>query len=483
MQEVPMIVRKDIEDYLHANVPAMKRRIYTQVMRNEFPDEQVLIDFLLEERIGIHDGNGLDMVGMRKTHFNKRQIMKRDWYKKLLAEIEKGNNPVAMEFNTMDALITANDLDSGYVGVEDEDEYIAKRMDAVEKWIADKTQHITDYPFLFYKPTRSVKNAFLNDLSFLISKYILDKYGPTGNIYQEIEHNPSLVSTPAFSERSSSEVMIPSENPGLLTGEYTSWNKNVTIRTLVDLKDGDELMVPSWNPDTVDMKIIRHILRQKTSSFYLDRKISFPIGPLVKDVYGSRAGRHYEEAQKRLFKIKMMSFMMKVRRREPGSKGTDLSWSFLDSVSIDKDALIAQVVVNEAAFEQLINEDTIRIYHREIDSLRIEFSQLLVHLMQKERLRIYVEGDNSEGYYGLVDFFSTQIRIDEKSPKDAMNKIEDSLKEFCKLEIIISSYTRQKDGFLVKFKEFSDAEVVDYKLSTSNSTGIDNTGTKNLEQA
>lgn len=150
------------------------------------------------------------------------------------------------------------------------------------------------------------------------------------------------------------------ENLGFLTGKYTPWNKNVAIQKHVDLKEGDEINLTIWNSDTIDMKIIRHVFSQKTQSFYLDRKISIDVMPIVKDVYGSKSDKYYEEVQDRLLKIKMMRYEMKVKRRELESNGVDLAWFLFNMLYQDHDAnKVALVVVNEIVFEQLIIEETI----------------------------------------------------------------------------------------------------------------------------
>lgn len=149
--------------------------------------------------------------------------------------------------------------------------------------------------------------------------------------------------------------MINHENLGFLEGEYTPWNKNVAIQKLIKLKEGDEITLISWNSDEIDMKIIRHIFRQKAQSLYLDRKISFKMGPLVKDVYGSKSGKYYEEVEKRLMKIK--SYKMEVKRREAGFKGAELDWNLFLMLTLDKDANVAQVHVNEIVIEQLLIEE------------------------------------------------------------------------------------------------------------------------------
>lgn len=151
--------------------------------------------------------------------------------------------------------------------------------------------------------------------------------------------------------------MIDYENVEFLTGEYTHWNKNVAIQKIVKLKEGDEIKLTTWNSDEIDMKIIRHIFRQKKQSFYQNRKISFDMGPLVRDVYASRSVKYYEEVEKRLFNIIKMSYMMKVERREAGSKGGELSWSLFVMLKVDKDSKVAEVVVSEIAFEQVLIEE------------------------------------------------------------------------------------------------------------------------------
>lgn len=147
------------------------------------------------------------------------------------------------------------------------------------------------------------------------------------------------------------------EKLGFLTGEHSSWNKNIAIHKIVKLKEGDELTLTKWNSDIIDVKIIRHIFRQKTPSFYLDQKISFDIGPLIKDVYGSSSAKYYEEVRKRLLRIKMTSYEMEVKRREPGSNGVHLAWYLFATLYQDHDAELAEVVVSEFVFEQLIIEE------------------------------------------------------------------------------------------------------------------------------
>lgn len=376
------------------------------------------------------------------------------------------------------------------------EEAIQDRLNTLEQWYNSDDTYLVEYLYLSNLPSTSQIAALKDDLAVLQGKWLQEH---EDLINQAILKDGELwLDKKLLSEKEDEDIFI-SQAPytamkypmiGVSNRRQYELDQEQSLefeqKTLVRLKphakyemgsqyemyfsmDKDLQSSKVRSLDSKDWVIFIEVCNRRDINFQRNRWIKVYLSDLVESVYDSVGGWAYQDLIDRL--LRMRDFTIVYRSgEEVGVR------SFFTDVVFKKDLdgrEYATIHVGPLIFNNIIREEMINVYGKEIESLK-RTNPLAHHLsfvVQKIRLLSY-SGENIDKksnekpdiQFNLTwDELNETIRMNKRTKKENLDDIETALETIKKKNFLIKDFKRYRQGFKVVCYPLEDYELQDMR--------------------
>ncbi|WEG19213.1 replication initiator protein A (plasmid) [Alkalihalophilus pseudofirmus] len=413
-------------------------------------------------------GQLIDFNSIRRKQVKRRQDNKRSWYRTLLEEAERPNNPIEQEYNLIKSIIDRlNEEQQKILGADSLDSFTSKKLEEIEAWRKERQAPISSYPYLHTKKMSQIKLALTIDIVYDLAEFLIanDQQFEKATMFQ-VE---ALVNHPIFSGKSYSldTELTKNSKETSLYNDYIV-DDELVLRTIIRLNEGDTLSVKkNTTLDQKDSAIFQYIMSQRDEMFYTDRTIMVDLSSLVKVIYNTDSKKCYDLVEKRLMKIKNYDIEAIINNKDSNQRSS-VAYSILDRVFIGQDEkrnkgkYFVEVVVGDTIYKQVINSRTIKIYRDSMSKLNNPLSKVLIYALQKERLEKHINKKPFTDLY-TYKYFTNRARFKNANQVERnLNEIYTALQEFKEQNILIKNFKQIYQSFEIEFIPLSLNEIYDF---------------------
>lgn len=371
-------------------------------------------------------------------------------------------------------------------GTENTDEMQEILYQKIKKeWLENKAGLISSFRYINDKTKKTRIAAFKNDLTLTIIDIALNVFN--GSLFgYTIDQVMDLVDHPIFSPNrykiSFDEGIDEEDYKPMVFNDYEV-DGNYILRYII--KEKDKVDIKSlYVLDRKDWKIINFIFSKIVpGQFIKDRSVIVDIGDIVFSIHGNNAGSAYKDIEKRIQAIPLYHIRGLIKEGE-NIKDTIFTINFFDSAIISTDKATgkryAKIVFGDVLYEKYVNGITVSVTGREMKYIEDQMAKMLLYALQKERIKLSAENDDSHlsATLNYTGFFRHKIRL-RGSKNTNIKKIEASLNHYKTKGILIKDFIRNKDNFFVDFYPLSEIEKKEFGFLIENKIVITQSSTTN----
>ncbi|WP_163537285.1 hypothetical protein [Gracilibacillus sp. YIM 98692] len=459
--DIPTYMYEEIDKQVTGNLRQLAHR-YVFDEEEDFTSQLYhYIDTMFEKHFLNDNQLLIDSTSSFHKFHRRVQTNKKNWVKQLKKDIEEGDSYIHQDWLALKRYFSLQKEQMNTL--EDKDTFIQQQLSNIEEWAKDKSQRLADFPYIESKKPFQIKKALDNDLILLIAKVLKDI--PSNMISQRAN---ILVDNPIFTdEKTRFPVHQTSSYPNqsnTITRYQDDYNyeQEKIVRSIMELDDNDTLFFKTnFQLDATDSQILDYVINHRDDKlFYKESIVNIDMSALAKHIYQHRGKKQYRLLEKRLHKFafsRMEGYTVGENNR------TTFTLNFFEYVKVvqEGERVTAQIRLSQTLKDQMINNQTIRIYSHYLENLENNISKLLIYNLQKERIDAYIDKRQPQHYYDL-QFFISRIRFRARTMQSILKKVSLALDEFLDHDILIESYERDGAGFYIDLKPLTKAEKVDY---------------------
>lgn len=351
------------------------------------------------------------------------------------------------------------------------EEKVQSMVEQLKDWMDDNTKPLCSYPYFSMKDKRTRKRAIFEDLAYYIGTLIEELYERA-----EEENNDTIIlvndSLPFDHKNSNVEFeLVEGEEYGKeplyrrkeqpldsIEIQYevsmTEGDPNMKIK---NKKNYDNVLYPNLNND--DQFVISAILSNAKAEFATSRRITFRLADVLKDINAGDSNNSYKMLERKLEKLKGYTGVMRLIDKN-GPVRTRM-YGILDYVDIsyeEQTGRIATVTINESIYNQIIQNQTYRIYKEQIYSLPQQTRSFLLYL-QKLRIESHKQDGNSASILMNYTDFVMNIKFYAKLKTTIKKQIKQELDTLVDRGIVIQNYMNDGDNYRIDFVPVQPEEV------------------------
>ncbi|MFC5449142.1 hypothetical protein ACFPOG_12790 [Paenibacillus aestuarii] len=464
IQEIPQFVF----DELHALIgEKTKEKLFKHVL-GDCLDPQAAFDLYIRkimDTVFANDGDDVDLYEIKYSYRNKRQITKKNWLKQLEAD------PTPIE-EELDVLQRLSETQSSLIKIENipsSQQYILQRLKELEAWATDRESRLMEFPYLKTKQKFQIEKAIDNDIVHIICDFL--KVHPKKNWISI--RSEEMVEYPIFTDGLKKMKNVLYNSGTTIAYDDYKLSDDRVLRLLISADENDEVQLDkTFMLDETDSEIFELIMQQRDERFIKEKTITFDINPIVNRIYGNHGSKAYELLEGRL--MKFHRFAIEGRTSGKDTK-TTFAYNLFQSVKVIKSAtagIYGEVEFSDTLHQQLITNQTVKIYSHLIHRLENRMSKILIYAFQKERLDAHLHGRDVKQHFEY-SFFTNRIRFRYKKIETNLKQITDSLQEFKNANILIKDFKRVGNGFNITLTPLSESEKADFFTGTSTPAMLD----------
>lgn len=402
------------------------------------------------------------MRTLKKDYINKT---KHRWAKKAIKDYQMGTNKkrkkeLAGEWESLVSYIDKNGLQlfQKQFDCQSLEELMQQKINTLLAWSSNENLFLADYLYFHQKTKNQIEKALLLDLTKVLG--IVLEQELLNDEYEVIVESPySTIENPFFGNTRGkmklTDDILNKEGKNYISHTYHSGD-GVDYEFLVDKEYGEKHKYKVPDIDWFDGQIFLEVMSKRDELFATQKTINVTIGDLVRALYNSDGEKNYKAIEERLHKLKYFSLTKVI-----GNKS--VSYGIFDYIEIDtapNGTRVAEIHVNESIYRDYIDRQTVRMYKNRLADLKLEASNHLIFLMQKERIMCY----KAQSDYTINrDYwhFSKRIRFKKRNKQANLLEIEEALEELIKEKLVVQSYKRIGQVLQITFIPMDEKEVLD----------------------
>lgn len=354
---------------------------------------------------------------------------------------------------------------------------LEKPMMKVMKWVEQDYSGLYQYPFFDEKTPKTKVAALEDDLAVSFLVYIKNEWDvelrKKGKVVVDLPTDLQILYRNAISRKpfeKNADGVIEKDGKFMPFKDYG--HKETAVRVMVEdnpesieMENFSGLSADIYDLDQVDRDVMTALLEHRKENFAIDKTIDIRLGDLVRDIYSSDGKKNYDSIRNRLIKLQRIRFTHFVPEEVNGVLTGEVKYrehmgfiDYIKEIITPQGETYMSIVVNQGLHKRFINNQTLKIYKEQIDSLDSRYRSMLYY-MQKERINAYHLGRNSIDLT-LINFRSNiQFRYSSKSK--VIEEISECLDEIIKKNLIVRSYTNTRNQFSIHFEPIGQQEVRD----------------------
>lgn len=399
---------------------------------------------------------------LKTLTIKRRNQQKKRYLASVLKELDKeGKNPKYIlkewkEFIAYKEKYPTNNI----FPFSSKETFVNTRIEEIETWANDPDSSLTQFLYIRSLTENQVRKAFEYEILIHILEKVLKDYGGSIKSYI-IEHPNIFIEKPIFSTKFDVKNVLKSSDKNEVF--YESNLGDSVVKYFIPTPHEGNLLenkvyATYHNLDSDDLKKCNYILSLRGNDFITSKKIKVYFTDLLKYLNLTKATKNYDSIKKQFERLSKS-------RVEFVSEKEKLIITFFQSIYISEQIprkSYIEFTVSDFLYDQIVNQETCRYYKNQIESFKNDISTLLIGRLQKDRLKHYNLSSSYKEKYSYADFLSFINFSPSYSVKQRLDLIEEGLKEFCQLNIIVKKYSRISNEFIVHFIPLSDYEIKDF---------------------
>lgn len=409
-----------------------------------------------------------DPTEIRNSYHRKRQLNKKNWVKSLRREIEnKKTNPIANEIEFFRQIVTSKKMNQvklkDIIPVEHLGDLYDYRLNELDEWAKDRETLLTDYIYLSYQKEYQIQRAFETDFVFIISDYFKEK-NYNGQWSKAIRPRPfDLINIPWADAPHQIKTNMEQRGNDIVLYNDHKVGDNMLIRSMFAVKPNERVYFKNtYALDDMDSEIIEYVLENRGTRFYSDEKtVTIDIRKLGRILYNSDGGKVIDLVKQRMRKIARYSQEYFIVDEKNEKVNAEYIVNVFQEVGFHEDTQLAHIVFSDRIHQNIINNQTVQVYSDITDKLTNTTARTLIYALQKERIDSYIQQTSYTRNFDYF-YFLQKIRFRSKKIEQNLKVIDQALKEFQDLNVLIHSYKRNGTGFTIEFIPLTEIEKRDY---------------------
>lgn len=469
MKYVPRIVYTEISDNLGDE---FKTKIYKYLFSDEHITQILFEDYLktLIDPVFFNE-DIVDFNELRNSFHRRRQQTKKRWVQGIISDLEKGKpNPISEEANWLSKMLERKqDKESieALFKTTDPEIFIQQKIEELQSWAENHDTMISEFPYLDSKRLNQLEKAFNLEILFITSDYLAE-LAKNPNRRWITEHPNEMVGASAAFQLSTKTIKANAsftENQQMELYDSYKLSDGSWIVSILQPDENDDVQLDKFSAlDNKDWDIIGIIFGSIGERFYKEKIVVVDIRNIVKEIYNSEGSRAYSMTEERLKKIGRFRIEGRVLNQNKERKESFLI-NFFQTVRMIKDEVsgrsYVEITVHDKIHQQFIDRQTVQIYSHLLKKIETPVSRILIYAFQKERMDAYLEQRPMRKTFDY-NYFHDRIRFRSKKVEANLKLIQESLKEFCEMNVIVSSFKRVGSGFEIQLHPITEDEKQDY---------------------
>lgn len=427
-----------------------------------------------------------------RTYRENRRVYKRNWFNSIKEEMGppekmRPKNPhLLRKYAESTALI--NNMDRSQNDERTIDEIMFDKYNEIDNWRSDTTAPITDFSFTAQKPTKTLANAFINDITFESLLIIKDAFG--GSIEGFNTKYPTEFNEhPLFSFRST----VMDFEPQLLENELTFFNhysykdEDKGIEGDITVKYSPDVELPSSvTPKNIPkvMKELQIDLKQReldmkdreimTQLFNLingetlaGQQILVDLREFTRRVFNIKVPKqkHYEDIGNRLEKLKNYDYTITVRNKETGELVETTSLGLLNYLYINFQENYFQYTPSEQWIRTYVQKKYISILTDSYKSVNSPQTKGIMMILQQERLTEYAK--NSYEKTLPLKYFRLHMKLQRIGNAALVKELTNHMSILKSEQIVIKDFEfiNKNSAVTIQFLPLDSKELIAYEFN------------------
>lgn len=396
-----------------------------------------------------------------RYHDKQRKGTKKRWYNKLIKDLSSSNpNPLLEELTLAENYINmyGEKQFKEVYKLSSIEELKETRLKTIQEWVDNADKDISSY--IYFKANKSItlqKNLNI-DFIYHIAKIILNKWdGDMQNIQYlipDIMYEYPVISDGRGKIKASKDTIVQGKIE-YLYNDYTT--EKGTTRILVN-KSKDDSSMDLSAIDPTDQLLVSVILTHRNIDFLNKKFITLNVYTLVSEVYKSRSISNLESIKNRITKLTNMR--VNFFRKGNETNIPDVVYGIFSGYEyLNEEQTEIKILLDENLYKKIIENQVKRTFKKRIQNLEIPLSQVLVYLLQDERIQWHIKGKQKT----VLDysFFKNRVRFRYRMVSKNMKIIAEALLEMKNNGIIVKNFEEYSSGFMIDFYPVTENEMKD----------------------
>ena len=428
-----------------------------------------------------------------RTYRENRRVYKRNWFNSIKEEMGppekmRPKNPrLLRKYAESTSLI--NNMDRSQDDDRTIEEIMLDKYNEIDNWRSDTTAPITDFSFTAQKPTKTLANAFINDITFESLLIIKDAFG--GSIEGFNTKSPTEFNEhPLFSFRST----VMDFEPQLLENELTFFNQysykdedkgiegditvkynpdvdlpsTVTEKNLSKIMKEFQINLKQRELDMKDREIMTQLFNLINGETLSTQHIRVDLREFTRRVFNIRVPKkkHYEDIGNRLEKLKNYDYTITVRSRETGELIETTSLGLLNYLYINFQENYFQYTPSEQWIRTYVQKKYINILTDSYKSVDSPQTKGIMMILQQERLTEYAK--NSYTKTLPLNYFRLHMKLQKIGNSALVKELTNHMSILKSEQIVIKDFEfiNKNSAVTIQFLPLDSKELIAYEFNT-----------------
>ena len=428
-----------------------------------------------------------------RTYRENRRVYKRNWFNSIKEEMGppekmRPKNPrLLRKYAESTSLI--NNMDRSQDDDRTIEEIMLDKYNEIDNWRSDTTAPITDFSFTAQKPTKTLANAFINDITFESLLIIKDAFG--GSIEGFNTKSPTEFNEhPLFSFRST----VMDFEPQLLENELTFFNQysykdedkgiegditvkynpdvdlpsTVTEKNLSKIMKEFQINLKQRELDMKDREIMTQLFNLINGETLSTQHIRVDLREFTRRVFNIRVPKkkHYEDIGNRLEKLKNYDYTITVRSRETGELIETTSLGLLNYLYINFQENYFQYTPSEQWIRTYVQKKYINILTDSYKSVDSPQTKGIMMILQQERLTEYAK--NSYTKTLPLNYFRLHMKLQKIGNAALVKELTNHMSILKSEQIVIKDFEfiNKNSAVTIQFLPLDSKELIAYEFNT-----------------
>lgn len=430
-----------------------------------------------------------------RTYKENRRVYKRNWFNSIKEEIltpdkMKPKNPQLLR-KYAETVYRLQKLDRSFIANQTVEDIMQEKYQEIDKWRSDTSAPITDFLFAHEKPTKSLVNGFINDITFESLNIIKNDFGGSIEGFN-VKFPTELTEHPIFNYRSTVMEFEPEllENELTLLKSYQSVNeeKGTVSDIQVKYKPNLDVQLPATatkknlttvmakyhvdlkqrDLDMKDREIMTQLFNMISGESTVHPIITVDLRDFTRKVFNIKVPKHkhYEELKNRLEKLKNYDYTITVRSRESDKVVEATTVGLLNYLYINFEENYFQFEPSEQWIRTYVQKKYINLLTDSYQSIESPQTKGIMMLLQQERLAEFSKGSSVKVL--TLTYFRSHMKLIKMGNAALVKELTNHLNILKEEHIVIKDFefVNKNSALKVTFHPLDNREIIAYDFNT-----------------